>query len=1150
VLFLVGETPTLGVHKIPLTKCFDVIARYQLALTAQRECQPPTIEIRIVGPNFTGSERSLTYVIAEWTNPKRRCCFVGKDGSPITDPKRCFTVRSGSGSRINRTKFREDCGVGEDRPQLEVTFDATVNHNNVVMIRLLALLDSLNGSRIGKVALLTESDTEFGNRNSRAEPLDYSGLGYEVTEMKFPFHISQVAVAYDQSRQESGRNLPTLARPSNKLRIPFDETGNPRDIVPSLSPAMDSATDEFVLAKILETISTEEYRYVGIIASDTRDVIFLAGLIREFCPDVQLFTTQGDLLLGHPDYAAELRGMIVAATYPLFSMAQRWDPPHAGDRRRHLFSHEGDQGYYNATLSLLGNAECAKRDRPRDEYFDAMYDYGRPFDELDDMPLLYPEAQYRSPSHGFPLARSDERPPLWFGVVGARGIWPIGFHPRPEQKLALRTESDESGAQGPVTYEKYLHAEGFAPKNIPPKPFLLQFVPLIPQFTWQWGTGFLILSAVIVALFLAHVTMLRDCHSWLGPAELIRPLIGEGKSQREVLIFAGMAILGVGYVYYALYPCFITVWESSWRIFGNRESWQYLSWSDRLNWKFAAFALWASQTVCLLLLITAMERVAIVAGWIDRKNEHRRMLVRALGAAVLALVASYFEVVLTISFPSSVAGQDRSTYHPLLFFERAVSIGNGVSPHLPVLAILAAIGVWITCHLRRLGLVDRAWISLSFGIGEPSDDPRRRLKPLKDRGDELGSSLRPFVVWNSVRHPVTLIGVALVILVVLRLAVSSIPTVDGWLYSAVLRWAISLLIVAVALTFLRFVYIARRILAFQRELALSPMLRAFDAVPAAFARLHGRYLDAAPLKLIDLAVPVHAWVNLVRNFDTGIGLRVKQMLASTAGGNSVDRPETLREFEKLALRIRGGNSSDCSAVDSIESQFSEEIDNSEKSWFLTQSKTLPKLRDAAGACLELLSYHWPSKPLRAAFGNGTNQNDGTKGKASANEKDSKAKQGKKKKNGANSNVAATSDDAFNLWLKSAEEFVALDMVNFLSQACAHVRNLAASLAILPLLLLVVVSVYPFQPQRFLLVVLWSVLLCVAGGVVWVYVQLDRDEILSLISHRDPARVAIDGTFLRTILTFIVPLIGIFLAQFPTVSDTLNEWFDPILRAIK
>ncbi|HEU5117956.1 MAG TPA: hypothetical protein VFT74_15120, partial [Isosphaeraceae bacterium] len=353
MLLVVGETPTEGLHKVAFRKSLDLVDKYQqvdhpivedlriLGMTnlislnlvgpideVLRRIIP--MRVRIVGPTFTGTEVSMSYVIREWSHSGLR--------KPLSLEPLEILVVSGSASKLDARQFANDCG--EEPGRLDIRFRATVHHSDLVVKRLLDYLHDLNGGNpLGRIALLTESDTQFGQSTS-----EFDRFGYDVTDMKFPFHISQVAVAYDQSARASSQSQMALIRPSNKLNIPFDETGHPRDIVPSLSPRMTAATDEFVMSKILETIATEDYRYVGIVATDTRDVIFLSGLIREYAPDVQIFTIYGDMLLGHPEYAGQLRGLLMASTYPLFSLAQRWDPPYSGDRRRHLFSQEGSQG--------------------------------------------------------------------------------------------------------------------------------------------------------------------------------------------------------------------------------------------------------------------------------------------------------------------------------------------------------------------------------------------------------------------------------------------------------------------------------------------------------------------------------------------------------------------------------------------------------------------------------------------------------------------------------------------------------------------------------------------------------------------------------------------------------------------------------------
>jgi hypothetical protein len=120
---------------------------------------------------------------------------------------------------------------------------------------------------------------------------------------------------------------------------------------------MTNALNDLVLTNILTTIAHEDIRYVGLLATDARDKLFLASVIREHCPDVRLFTTEGNLLLAHPEYAFAMRGAIVATTYPLHPSLQRYTDPYQGHRTRLLFSQQLVQGTYNAVLAQLDNTK-------------------------------------------------------------------------------------------------------------------------------------------------------------------------------------------------------------------------------------------------------------------------------------------------------------------------------------------------------------------------------------------------------------------------------------------------------------------------------------------------------------------------------------------------------------------------------------------------------------------------------------------------------------------------------------------------------------------------------------------------------------------------------------------------------------------------
>jgi hypothetical protein len=332
---------------------------------------------------------------------------------------------------------------------------------------------------------------------------------------------------------------------------------------------MTTASGEFVMSKILETIAMEDFRYVGIIASDTRDTIFLAGLIRQYCPDVQMFVTEGDLLLGHPRYAPELRGIVVASSYPLFSMAQRWDPPYEGDHRRHLFSHQSDEGIFNAVVTLLGAGGS---------YYEKLFDYGAPFDELQDLEAFWngkdgdrpwdPD----NPKWNVPVNKENLRPGVWFDVVAARGLWPVSNE--------AVEESD------PYLFQ----ADHNEKKNLDPTEFAEQFIQTIPQFSWKWGTVFIRITLFAWLLFvhrglIVHTqpasSLFRGLTglSWMGASPLGRP----GSSPREPFLVVGLLAFAAAYMYVALAPCWVAFLESPWAVFLRKSPLELVRWNDRWN---------------------------------------------------------------------------------------------------------------------------------------------------------------------------------------------------------------------------------------------------------------------------------------------------------------------------------------------------------------------------------------------------------------------------------------------------------------------------------------------------------------------------------------------------------------------------------------
>jgi hypothetical protein len=1416
VVLLVGETPTSGVAKGALAECLSIIKAYHRAvregLDRLSQVPPPPwpnslpglgaallhagvrrlaadlsedlgrVDVRVVGPMFSGSEQSLALTIARWMEENR--------GDPSWSWH--VFVRSGDSDRIVKEEFERDAGGHGRFPNVEVRFDSTLVHIDAVVRALFDFLKQLNGGTpLGKVALLTESDTAFGQRFEKVQ--EWAGPGTNVTRMTFPFHVSQVAVAYKQGDSKDDRSTPTLVRPSSRLAIPFDEIGRPRDVVPALSPAMTTATNSFVLSKILETISMEDFRYIGIVATDTRDTIFLAGLIRQFCPDVQLFTPQGDLMLGHPRYADELRGMIVATPYPLFSMAQRWDPPYEGDHRRHLFSHQGDQGTFNAALSLLYQAGRPGAG-PGVPFFESMYDYGLPFDELADLSAFWEAApgaptswRDREPrldgtDRGWRMAlrRPSMRPPIWFSVIGQRGLWPVKY-----EDIGRRPVNRDYTFNLPYT------------KTVDAAQFAGQFPALVPQFTWQWGTVFLGLSAFAWLLFVVHARFALDPRAEFVPvlswSEMLRPVGGadgwpggrhwgfRDRLQRETYVLVGLlGFLGV-YAYCALVPCWIAFLDSPWPLFLDRGPWDVASWSDHWNIRFAWLAFYSGNVTALALVWTIARRVGSWAGtdralarwglaawfalvvlvlWVlsarsplppGRILEEYRSLARDAPAlllvplwegvrslvggapprpvgdpsprlslaaawawwlAVVALLAVLWSwrrrlasderrrlafaarclavscladmaLMAAIGLPPALLvrrlfeGQWEylpERFAPLLYFERAVNFGSGVSPVMPVVMLMLVAGLWIWSQMRRLDLAGRLWgpprprhsayrpsrphrgkaaglrrgagalarLGLGLilmvygrllrdtgrllggaaralrgrlarppggaGAGRDRIDPvlawaegfrgraasfgeRSRLRGLRFLVEEEGfvaSPWRPpatpgpapspttdnpaaadrpapaatdlyapehgpardriqrvidlraaaaevvegWVPSRVLLRPAVLAGVGLVAIAMIRLCQRSLPGVDfpGW-WTTLIMAVISFLALSIVITLGRFVCLWEAIGEFLREPVHWPMAPAYDRIPAPYAASLGRYLDRVRPSLASLNVLVKQW-EVVANDFYEVADQVEARQAHTPGAPASDPGQFLRIKRAITTgRLDGLDppSDGMQAARAIAARYHEELRGrgGTSRDEIARSRTWLGLRNAARACIAALEPFWVPRTAADGFGK-------------AAEDETKAPKG----------TGDPHDEALRRWVREAEDLIALEVIMLVGQCSAHLKNLAYYLAVAPILLLMASSCYPFQPQRFLQVCLWTILLAVAACVVVVYVRMERDELLSRISGTSPNKVEFDRTFLTNILAFIIPLVGVALAKFPYVSDTLNQWLEPMSGVLK
>jgi hypothetical protein len=380
MVFLVGETPTAGIHKAALRNALNQAAAL-CAQSASANCR-----FRILAPTFSGSADSLINTLTGWDNK-------------TTGTK--LTIVTGSATVIDKKSFEKRLRNIEN---ISASFDSTVTPDKETFK---AFFEFLKENKINRrqVAILTEGNTAFGAEvrevvveHKEEQTQDHMrNHGQErqkkedeerVLSLTYPLHVSQLRIAAEKAKAP-GKDLSfqvPQTRPRD-LRLSLEEANNPKDVVANFS-SFETFSTELVLSNLIATVAREGIRYLGLFSSDIRDQIFLAREIRRGAPNTVLFTFGADLLYLHSDVNMDFEGMLLFSTYPLFSMNQVWTRPSIGGMSRLQFPNDSSQGVYNATLQLLG----------------------RPAIRLE---------------YGIPFKPQVQRSEVWLSTVGRNNLWPI-----------------------------------------------------------------------------------------------------------------------------------------------------------------------------------------------------------------------------------------------------------------------------------------------------------------------------------------------------------------------------------------------------------------------------------------------------------------------------------------------------------------------------------------------------------------------------------------------------------------------------------------------------------------------------------------------------------------------------------------------------
>lgn len=389
-VFLVGETPTSGINPGQF--------RYATCLgRSLHQDEANKSVLHIVGPCYSASFDSLA--------------ILSKDFREVIARSWTTDLRS----QRQFTKQLRDRGQAVDLRTSRVPSIISIN-SFVRFIRD-------EWGETGPIVLLKEEGTALGagikgNDNCDSPPDQKSRICIEdprVVTLGFPRNLSTLRNASESE------TFATAASTDSKSAVPrigltLSLKGEPAAYeIPRFSPAQTPVSQESVLFTIAGLLKTGTVHYLGIIASDPLDVLYLSRYLRSACPNLRLFTLDPDLLFEHGSDSADYQGILGVGTYPLFPISQIW----TGSRGHlQIASGEDFEAVYNSVLASLA----------------ALHPHNT-------NPSLR-NPNYLDLRNPFEL-QPDSRLPLWLTVAGRSGFQPV--------TLLSPTKNDETLTPNPGT---------------------------------------------------------------------------------------------------------------------------------------------------------------------------------------------------------------------------------------------------------------------------------------------------------------------------------------------------------------------------------------------------------------------------------------------------------------------------------------------------------------------------------------------------------------------------------------------------------------------------------------------------------------------------------------------------------------------------
>jgi len=458
-----------------------------------------------------------------------------------------------------------------------------------------------------------------------------------------------------------------------------------------------------------------------------------------------------------------------------------------------------------------------------------------------------------------------------------------------------------------------------------------------------------------------------------------------------------------------------------------------------------------------------------------------------------------------------------------LLVDRIVHLSNGVSPMMPVLLGSASVYLWALCHLHRLRLLD------AFRVRDLPRGKRPRGASLRNPiawmlGDHRGEDLKELEqrVFDTVRSPGSLgrgylFLLCLVVAVpVVGFAVRSPQSLELTAGHYMLVVVLFLSIVVVGTTLVRLLFYWTRLQDLLRSLARHPIAAALGRLPPPFAKtIEAMIAERADVR--DLSIPLQRLRLLSARFrsDACVG---DLFGTDDQGGAKINVSEIDKRLQLEVIATHGQSSPGPGA------------------------SAHAMLLQAGSVLVAILDRYWRTEvdllgpsTAPASHAAGAEQSPSVPEPSVADPLD------------AYTGFATPQTIA---WLRSAEEYVAMLVALSIGRLLRHFRHFVTMVTAGSLLFLLTIVTYSFEPHRMLLTIATLIIAAVVGAGLYIFVQLDRNELLSRIAKTPAGTVTFSGAFIGRIFAWgVLPLLSVVMALYPDVVPLIFSWLDPFTKRL-